>query len=232
MIPKIWLAALFWGLIASLSNPLLRAEAAQQRQPEHPPTAYESEWRTRTQQADRVLEIIGIRKGMAVGEVGAGGGYFTVKLARAVGGRGTVLANDIEPTYLEYIQERCKKAGISNVTTVLGQSDDPKFPPHELDMAIMIQVYHHLSEAVPFLESLKASLKKGATLVIVEHKLPAGQEEHARYLRGHSKHYQAVLIEAEAAGYELLRLNREIPNYNVFVFMRREDAPRPILDGP
>jgi SAM-dependent methyltransferase len=116
---------------------------------------------------DKVIDALGVEQGMVVGEVGAGRGRYTVPLARQVGAAGKIYANDINEDSLSVIRERCRKEGLSNVETILGQQDNPLFPPRVLDMVLMVWVFHHLDEPAPLLKSLKSSLKKGAPLVIV-----------------------------------------------------------------
>ncbi len=81
-------------------------------------------------QPERVMDAIGIRPGMVVGEAGAGRGYFTFKLARRVGETGKVYANDIDNDALAHVRERCRDESVRNIETVLGEVADPPFPAH------------------------------------------------------------------------------------------------------
>jgi SAM-dependent methyltransferase len=107
-------------------------------------------------QADgRILDLVGIGPGMTIGEIGAGDGRYTFPLARRVGDRGKVLANDIDPKALDELRSLCKKAGTKNIETLVGNVDHPMFPNGALDLAIMVLVYHHLEQPVALLKNLK-----------------------------------------------------------------------------
>jgi ubiquinone/menaquinone biosynthesis C-methylase UbiE len=105
---------------------------------------------------------------MTVGEVGAGRGYFTVKLARAVGPSGRVLANDIDPIALGRLAGRCENENLHNVETVLGEYDDPLLPDGSLDMVFMVYAFHDIDQRVALLENLAPSLRPGATVVVLD----------------------------------------------------------------
>lgn len=129
------------------------------------------------QPPDQIMDSIGIRPGMVIGEVGAGRGRFTVYLARRAGASGQVLANDISKSSLKYLDERCTKQGFSNVKSITGEETDPLFPDHSLDAAIMVYVYHHLNRPDELLKHLRPDLKPGAILAIVEMRDPELDKE-------------------------------------------------------
>jgi ubiquinone/menaquinone biosynthesis C-methylase UbiE len=124
--------------------------------------------RDRWLQPDRVLRAVGVEPGMTVGEVGAGRGYFTVKLARAVGPTGRVLANDIDSGALAALEDRCRREHLENVETVLGETVDPLLPERALDMVFMVYALHDIDDQVPLLENLARSLRPGATVVVLD----------------------------------------------------------------
>jgi ubiquinone/menaquinone biosynthesis C-methylase UbiE len=124
--------------------------------------------RDRWLQPDRVIQTVGVERGMTVGEIGAGRGYFTVKLASAVGPTGRVLANDIDPIALGHLAGRCESEGLHNVETVLGEYDDPLLPDGALDMVFMVYAFHDIDERVALLENLAPSLHPGATVVVLD----------------------------------------------------------------
>jgi ubiquinone/menaquinone biosynthesis C-methylase UbiE len=120
-------------------------------------------------QPERVMDAVGIRPGMVVGEAGAGRGYFTFKLARRVGASGKVYANDIDAGSLAYLRERCQRDGIENVVTILGRMEDPLFPAGSMHMVFMVNTYHYLARPVVLLRNLIPALKPGAIVAVVEH---------------------------------------------------------------
>ena len=103
----------------------------------------------------QIMDSIGVKPGMIIGEAGAGQGYFTYYLARRVGEKGKVFANDISITSLNDIQSRSKRENIANIITVLGETEDPLFPQKNLDMIVMLYVLHMLEKPVEFLKNLK-----------------------------------------------------------------------------
>lgn len=120
------------------------------------------------QPPDKVLDAVGVRPGMVIGEVGAGFGRYTVHLAARVGAGGHVYANDISQRSLAFIDARCQAEKITNVETVLGTVDDPRLPRGRLDMVFMVWVYHMVDHPAVLLKQMVPSLKPGATIVMVE----------------------------------------------------------------
>ena len=120
-----------------------------------------------TQPPEKVLDAIGLEPGMAVGEVGAGRGRFTVRLAARVGPRGLVYANDIDRNTLDYLARRCKANDLRNVRVVTGGLHEPRFPLRTLDMVFMINVYNSFVDPVRYLRNIAPTLKPDGTLAIV-----------------------------------------------------------------
>lgn len=167
------------------------------------------------QMPERVMDTVGILPYMQIGEVGAGGGYFTVWLARRVGPKGHVYANEINSRYLDYIKERCEKEEIFNVTTILGEEADPLFPAGALDMVIMVNVYHELSKPNEMMKAIIPSLKPGGTVVIVDY------DEKKRGPR-HTAAPEEVIEEVAAAGYELLGREDYLPRQFILILRPTE----------
>jgi ubiquinone/menaquinone biosynthesis C-methylase UbiE len=179
------------------------------------------EWEKRTfikQPPEKVMDAAGIRPGMIIGEVGAGRGRFTVHLARRVGPDGRIFANDIDPEALTYLRERCIGAGIRNVETIIGQEDDPLFPPNSLDMAFMVWTYHFLDQPVTVLKNLRPALKPGAAVILVEPdpvRGPGGGD--------HGVTPERMRREAALAGFEVERIETFLPEDYLFVLRVKED---------
>lgn len=123
---------------------------------------------TERQPPEKVMASIGLKEGMVIGEIGAGRGRYTVYLSRKVGPGGKIYANDIDKQALSYLEERCRRLGFKNVTTILGEEEDPLFPANSLDMAIMVWVYHMIEQPDNLLRNLLPALKPGARLVILD----------------------------------------------------------------
>ena len=119
-------------------------------------------------QIDRVMDLLGIAPGKSVADIGAGSGWFTVRAARRVGAGGMVLAEDINPQAIQYIDARVGKEKLTNVRTVLGTPEDPKVPADSVDAMLMLKVYHEIAHPIPVMRMLRASLKPGAKVGIID----------------------------------------------------------------
>src|ERR1039457_3896164 len=118
---------------------------------------------------EAALDAMGLKKGMVVADVGAGVGYFTLRLARRVGETGKVYANDIQPEMLSRLQDRLDAEHVTNVETVLGTQSDPKLPAAKLDLILMVDVYHELSQPQRMLGEMRKALKPDGRLVLIEY---------------------------------------------------------------
>src|SRR4051812_48244903 len=119
---------------------------------------------------DAALDALKIPKGASVADIGAGSGYITVRLAARVGASGRVFANDVQPQMLNILSRRLNSSRITNVTLIEGTIDDPKLPPGSVDLALMVDVYHELSQPQSILRHLRESLKAGGRLVLLEYR--------------------------------------------------------------
>jgi ubiquinone/menaquinone biosynthesis C-methylase UbiE len=124
------------------------------------------------QQPDAVVAALELQPAMTVADVGAGTGYFTVRLARAVPA-GRVIATDIEPDMVRYLAERARKEQLANVTAVQCGATDAKLPAAAVDRILVVDVWHHLPDRVAYARGLAASLKPGGKLYIVDFTMDA-----------------------------------------------------------
>ena len=173
------------------------------------------EWEKQTferQPPEKVMDAAGIKPGMVIGEVGAGRGRFTMHLARRVGNKGKIFANDIDAEGLSYLRERCQREGILNVEIILGEIDDPLLPEGTLDMVFMVWTYHFLDQPVAMLKKLLPALKPGGTVVLVEPdpiRGPGGED--------HGISPERMRREAEQAGFEVVRIEDFLPWDLIFI---------------
>ena len=121
------------------------------------------------QKPDDVMDALRIADGDSVADVGAGAGYFTVRLARRVGRTGMVYSEDVQPQMIESIRNRVVREGLTNVQTVIGVADDPMLP-NDIDAILMVEVFTQLANPVTFLRNTGASLKPTGLLGVVEYK--------------------------------------------------------------
>jgi predicted methyltransferase len=181
-----------------------------------------AEWLERTERETeedptRALDLIDITAGETVADVGAGTGYFTVRLAARVGASGHVYANDIQPLFLKSIERRVAREHLANVTTVLGAVDDPKLPEGRIDVALLVDVYHELSEPQRMLQHLRRSLKPDGRLVLLEYRK---EDPTIPIHPDHRMSIADVRLEVEAEGFHLASVNDDLPRHHIFKFSR------------
>jgi SAM-dependent methyltransferase len=144
---------------------------------------------------ERVMDLLALRAGRAVADIGAGSGWFSMLAARRVGPDGTVYAVDINPAALTYIAERAAREGLTNVLAAHGSADDANLPQASVDAVLFLNAYHEVARPVALLEALHAALRPGARLGIID-----------RNGRGDDHGVAAAVVKAEAAraGYRLI----------------------------
>jgi len=169
------------------------------------------------QPPEKVMDAAGIKPGMIIGEVGAGRGRFTVHLARRVGSKGKILANDIDAEALAYLRERCQIADILNVEIILGEVDDPQLPEGALDMVFMVWTYHFFDQPIIMLKKLLPTLKPGGTIVLVEPdpiRGPGGED--------HGISPERMRRDAAQVGLEVVQIEDFLPEDLIFILKIRD----------
>jgi len=161
-------------------------------------------------QPEKVMDVIGVKEGMNIGVVGAGRGYFTFKMSKRVGDKGKIFANEISSGKLDYIRNKYKKEGITNITAVLGKIDDPLFPEGKLDIVFMCYVFHHLEMHVEFFRNIKRSLKQGAIVVIFE-------QDPGKTGSTHFYTQKVILRKVKEAAYKVLRIETFLKKDNIYI---------------
>jgi len=164
-------------------------------------------------QPERILDSLGVKEGMIIGEAGAGEGYFTFKLSKRVGTSGKIYANDIRESALNAIKRQCKRNGINNIVTTLGETADPLFPVDSLDLVIMIMAFHDFEQPVKWLENLKKYITPSTPLIIIDC-------DPDRWGRGHDHFMRKdkVVRTVEKAGYKLVHIYMFLARDNIYVF--------------
>ena len=128
--------------------------------------------RDRLGEAEQVMELAAVKPGMWVADVGAGEGYYTVRLAPAVGPRGRVLAEDIIADTRDRLVQRVQRERLDNVAVLLGKPDDPMLPPHSFDRIFLVHMYHEVQSPYAFLWNLREGLKPAGEVVVVDSDRP------------------------------------------------------------
>ena len=129
---------------------------------------FEKPGRDERLQIQRVMDLLGVKAGSSVADIGAGSGWFSLRAAARVGASGVVYAQDINPDAVKYIENRIHKEKVSNVRTVLGSPDDPKLPSDSIDAVLLLKVYHEIAHPVLLMANLKPSLRSGAKVGIID----------------------------------------------------------------
>jgi len=186
-------------LIASPQTASPVAPQGEQRKTSEPYTGdlsiFDSPGREDRLQINRVMDILGIAPGKAVADIGAGSGWFTVRAAKRMSGRGLVYAVDINPEAIRYVDDRARKEQLQNVKTILGQADNPLLPARSVDAVLLLKTYHEVAQPVALLQNLRAALRPGAKVGVIDRN---GNAEN------HGVGRDVVIREAKQAGYKLI----------------------------
>lgn len=157
------------------------------------------------QRVPDVLAALAVEEGSRVADVGAGDGYFTRHLARAVGGSGRVFAVEISQRALSQLRRLPENEGYDNVEVIEGEIDDPKLPSTSLDAVLVVNAYHEMTEHEAMLAGMLASLKPGGRLVILDRSANNASDSRDRQVTRHELSIELAQRELEEAGFEILQ---------------------------
>jgi SAM-dependent methyltransferase len=132
------------------------------------PIWHDEQERDAAGEIQQVVELLGIRRGMTVADVGAGSGYYVLRLAPIVGPAGRIYAEDVVPDYLSKLRKRVRDLGLQNVVVARGEPHDPRLPARSLDAAILVHMYHEIAQPFGLLYNLAGALKPDARVGIVD----------------------------------------------------------------
>jgi len=173
--------------------------------------------RIQEENPDAAIEALDLKPGMNVADVGAGIGYMSFKMARKVGPSGKVYANDLQPQMLQRLKANAAKEKITNVETVLGSATATNLPRGTMDLVLMVDVYHELSDPQRMLRDIRESLKPDGRLVLLEYrkedpKIPIREE--------HKMSVAEVKTELEAEGFKLSKTVETLPWQHILILTR------------
>jgi SAM-dependent methyltransferase len=166
---------------------------------------------------DRALDALDLQPGSTVADIGAGSGYMSVRLARRVGETGRVYAEDIQPQMIDLLKQRLQREKVANVIPVLGTYDDPKLPPAAIDLMLLVDVYHEFSDPVKMLAGMRAALKSGGRLVLLEYRK---EDPSIPLLLEHKMTVAEAKMEVEAAGFTLTKVDERLPRQHILIFTK------------
>ena len=207
--------------VFSLASVAIAAQQAQPAKPSHmdhkfdDPARYAKSFddpaRDAWQMPSRVIDALALKPGMKVADIGAGTGYFSMRLAKSPGV--SVFAVDIEPKMIDYLKQRAAKEQITNVTPVLAAAASPNLP-QPVDVVLVVDTYHHLPNRPQYFRDLKQSLRPGGRVAIVDFRkdAPEGPPVHFRFTP------QQIQDEMTEAGYQLDASHDFLPRQHFLVF--------------
>jgi ubiquinone/menaquinone biosynthesis C-methylase UbiE len=218
---------LVWGLALAASIPA----ASWAQRPRHPVSGRliapvmsveGAPWLERAEREDEerpklAVQLLKLQPGMTVADVGAGSGYYTELLSRAVGPQGKVYATEIQSGMVDLLRQRVARRKLSNVEVILSTTRDPKLPQESIDMAIMVDVYHELAFPQEVLRNLKNSLKSDGRLVLLEFR---GEDPSVPIRPEHKMTVADVRLELEHEGFQFMESIPGLPWQHVLVFRK------------
>ncbi len=164
----------------------------------------------------KIMDLIGIKEKMVVGEIGGGNGRFAVKVARRVGDSGRVYANDIDLKAVRFMSQRCERDNIKNMQVILSRPTNPNFPRNKLDLVYVINTYDYFTDPVRLLSNTRYSLKPDGKLAIVAYDPDKVKKKKTR---GIPKHL--IIQQVTSAGYDLIHIDTTSLVYdNIYVFKK------------
>jgi len=166
---------------------------------------------------DAALDAIGIARGATVADVGAGAGYITWRLAERVGPGGKVYANDIQPEMLDLLRKNVAARHLTNVETLLGTEDDPKLPAGQIDLILLVDVYHEFSQPQKMLRKMRESLKSDGRLVLLEYRK---EDPNIPIRTEHKMSVEEVRAEVQPEGFRFEKNLRTLPSQHILIFRK------------
>jgi ubiquinone/menaquinone biosynthesis C-methylase UbiE len=179
----------------------------------------EREGREESERPDEVIAAMQLKDGDVVAEIGCGTGFFSRRLAKAVGPHGTVYAEDIQPEMLDLLKKYAAENGDSNIVTVLGTETDPKLPKGRMDWILLVDVYHEFQEPKPMLARMREALKPDGRIALVEYRAEDHSADHIS--PPHRMSVDQILREWTPAGFELVQRIETLPTQHLLVFKVR-----------
>ncbi len=174
------------------------------------------------QHPEQIMDVLGVADGTVVADIGAGAGWFTIRLARRVGPNGVVYAQDVQPEMLAAIRRRVEAEVLMNVKPILGKGSDPRLPSGALDAVLMVDAYHEIDDRVPMLRNLAKALRPGGRIGVVDFKLEGSGPGPAMEERISP---ETVVADARSAGLRLLSQETFLPYQYFLIFGLEKPAP-------
>lgn len=173
--------------------------------------------REQEENPELALNSIGLRPGMIVADIGAGTGYMSLRMAKRVGPNGKVFANDIQPEMLRRLRQNADNAKLKNIETVLGTDVDPKLPAGQLDLVLLVDVYHEFSQPQIMLRKIRETLKPSGRLVLLEYRK---EDPSIPIITVHKMTVAEVRKELEAERFIFSQVIESLPRQHILILTR------------
>jgi len=177
--------------------------------------------REQREHPEKVLDMLGIAPGMTVADVGAGTGYFTIRIAKRVGSSGEVIATELQPEMLRLLDHRVSEERLTNVRLIRGTEHQAKLPERCCDVVLLVDVYHELVDPPGVMAGIRRALKERGKLALVEYKA----EDPSIPIKPEHRMTRAQIVkELTPLGFALIETREELHDQRVVIFAR-DDAP-------
>lgn len=184
--------------------------------------------REREERCSLMLANLGIRPGQTICDMGCGNGFYTLQIAKMLGPQGSVIGVDVQPEMLGFLRERMEKDGIENVIPILGSYHNPHLPAESIDLILLVDVYHEFSHPVQMLAAMRASLKPGGRIVLVEYR---GEDKTVPIKPLHKMTKRQIGREMSANGFKLDSEFEKLPWQHMMFYGKDETWP-PAVSKP
>jgi len=175
--------------------------------------------RVESEKPEELLDLLGIKQGDVVADIGAGVGFFSLRAAERVGPTGQVLAVDVQPEMIEGLEMMINRFGHENIVPILGNVDDPKLPANSVDHVLIVIAYHEFSHPVEMMRHVRNAMKDDGQMLIVEYKAEALD---SRVAPLHKMSEAEIMEEIPALGFRLDRVIDLVPSQHIFIFKKTE----------
>lgn len=166
----------------------------------------------------KAVELLDLKPGMVVADIGAGVGYYSLRIAQRVGPTGKVFANEIQPEMLSLLKKRLRDQKVKNIEMVLGTERDPKLPAGSCDLILMVDVYHEFSHPQEMLRRLREALKDDGRLVLLEFRK---EDPYVPIRPEHKMSVKEAKLEVEEEGYQLAQVKEDLPWQHILIFKKK-----------
>ena len=179
--------------------------------------------REREERCSLMLANLGIKPGMTVCDMGCGNGFYALQLAKMVGPKGQVLGVDIQPEMLKFLRDRMEQKNINNITPILGSLHDPRLPRNQVDLVLLVDVYHEFSHPEQMLKAIRESLKPTGVIALLEYR---SEDPKVPIKLLHKMSKKQIMKEFPPNGFKLVKEYDKLP-WQHMMFFGRDETYRP-----